>query len=141
MAQNINRVLLSGNLTRDPEIKEIGATSLCVLGLAVNASRKNAQGEWEDKPNYFDVNVWGPQGVNCAKFLEKGSSVVLDGRLEWQSWEKDGKKQSKVLVVAQQVQFLGVGKTGNSTPTHEAKIDMGGLEIPAKTVTTDDIPF
>lgn len=124
MASNINRVVLSGNLTRDPEIKEIGATSLCVLGLAVNASRKNAQGEWEDKPNFFDVNVWGPQGVNCAKFLSKGSSIVLDGRLEWQSWEKDGKKQSKVLVVAQQVQFQGKGPAGDKAET-----------------TYDDVPF
>jgi single-strand DNA-binding protein len=95
-----------------------------VLGLAVNASRKNAQGEWEDKPNFFDVNVWGPQGVNCAKFLSKGSSIVLDGRLEWQSWEKDGKKQSKVLVVAQQVQFQGKGPAGEKAET-----------------TYDDVPF
>ena len=119
MASNINRVVLSGNLTRDPEIKEVGSTSLCVLGLAVNASRKNAQGEWEDKPNFFDVNVWGPQGVNCAKFLKKGSSIVLDGRLEWQSWEKDGKKQSKVLVVAQQVQFQSKGPAGEQAESHD----------------------
>jgi single-strand DNA-binding protein len=126
MASNINRVVLSGNLTKDPETREVGATSLCTLRLAVNASRKNAQGEWEDKPNYFDVNVWGPQGVNCAKYLTKGSSIVLDGRLEWQEWEQDGNKRQKVLVVAQQVQFL---KTGDS---------------PAASTTsseTDDIPF
>ena len=124
MASNINRVVLSGNLTRDPETKEIGATTLCTLGLAVNASRKNAQGDWEDKPNFFEVNVWGPQGVNCAKYLSKGSSIVLDGRLEWQSWEKDGKKQSKVIVVAQQVQFQSKGQPDSKAET-----------------TYDDVPF
>lgn len=126
MPSNINRVVLSGNLTRDPETREVGSTTLCTLRLAVNASRKNAQGEWEDKPNYFDVNVWGPQGVNCAKYLAKGSALVLDGRLEWQEWEKDGQKNQKVLVVAQQVQFL---KGAESTGT------------PAQSAQTDDIPF
>ena len=113
-------------MTKDPETREVGATSLCTLRLAVNASRKNAQGEWEDKPNYFDVNVWGPQGVNCAKYLTKGSSVAIDGRLEFQEWEKDGNKQSKVLVIAQQVQFL---RTGDNEASSTASSE------------TDDIPF
>ena len=106
MASNINRVTLTGNLTRDPENREVGGTTVGSLRLAVNASRKNQSGEWEDRPNYFDVTVWGPLAVNCGKYLAKGSKVAVDGRLEWQEWEKDGQKRQAVKVVAQTVEFL-----------------------------------
>jgi single-strand DNA-binding protein len=107
---NINRVIITGNLTRDPELRSTsGGTSVCSLRVAVNTRRKDASGEWVDKPNYFDVTVWGAQGENCARYLSKGRPVAVDGRLEWREWEaQDGSgKRQAVQIVADSVQFLG----------------------------------
>ncbi len=96
-ATNINRVVLTGNLTRDPELRSLqSGLSVCSMRIACNTRRKNnATGEWEDKPNYFDVTVWGAQGENCARFLAKGRPVALDGRLEWREWQgNDGAKRT-----------------------------------------------
>src|SRR3954469_14959401 len=88
MAANINRVVLVGNLTRDPEMKHLpSGTALCSLRIAVNTRRKDESGQWTDKPNYFDVSVWGNQGESCAQYLAKGRPVAIDGRLEWREWE------------------------------------------------------
>ena len=109
-ATNINRVVLTGNLTRDPELRSLpSGMSVCSLRIASNTRRKNnSTGEWEDKPNYFDVTVWGAQGENCARFLSKGRPVALDGRLEWREWEaQDGNKRQSVEIIADAVQFLG----------------------------------
>ena len=92
-ASNINTVVVTGNLTRDPELRSTpGGTSVCKLRVAVNSRRKDGQsGEWVDKPNYFDVTVWGAQGENCANYLSKGRPVAVEGRLDWREWEaKDG---------------------------------------------------
>jgi single-strand DNA-binding protein len=109
-ATNINRVVLTGNLTRDPELRSTpGGTSVCSLRLASNTRRKDsASGEWVDKPNYFSVTVWGAQGENCQRFLSKGRPVCIDGRLEWREWQgQDGQKRESVEIVADAVQFLG----------------------------------
>ena len=109
-ATNINRVVLTGNLTRDPELRSLpSGMSVCSLRIACNTRRKNKPtGDWEDKPNFFDVTVWGAQGENCARFLSKGRPVALDGRLEWREWEtQDGNKRQAVEIVADAVQFLG----------------------------------
>src|SRR3954454_266562 len=106
---NINRVILTGNLTRDPERRSLpSGTTVCSLRLASNTRRRDAStGEWSEKPNYFDVTVWGPQGENCARFLSKGRSVAVDGRLEWREFEtRDGQKRETVEIVAEHVQFL-----------------------------------
>ena len=107
---NINRVILTGNLTSDPELSTLpSGTSVCKLRLAVNRRYKDqASGEWVEKPNYFDIKVWGAQGENCANYLSKGRAVAVDGRLEWREWEaQDGSKRQAVEVVADVVQFLG----------------------------------
>src|SRR4051812_50042882 len=89
-ASNINRVVLTGNLTRDPELRSLqSGTSVCSLRIASNSRRKE-NGEWVDKPNYFSVTVWGAQGENCARFLSKGRPVCIDGRLEWREWQGQG---------------------------------------------------
>ena len=107
-ASNINRVVLTGNLTRDPELRSLqSGTSVCSLRIASNSRRKE-NGEWVDKPNYFSVTVWGAQGENCARFLSKGRPVCIDGRLEWREWQgQDGQKRESVEIVAEAVQFLG----------------------------------
>ena len=108
-ATNINRVVLTGNLTRDPELRSTGSgMAVCSLRVACNTRRKGASGEWEDKPNYFDVTVWGAQGENCARFLAKGRPVAIDGRLEWREWQdKEGNNRQAIEIVADSVQFLG----------------------------------
>ena len=115
-ATNINRVVLTGNLTRDPELRSLpSGMSVCSLRIACNTRRKNnSTGEWEDKPNYFDVTVWGAQGENCARFLSKGRPVALDGRLEWREWEEreTGNKRQAIEIIADAVQFLGGREDG-----------------------------
>jgi single-strand DNA-binding protein len=105
---DINRVTLVGRLTRDPELRALpSGTSLLSLGLAVNGRQKDQTGNWVDKPNFFDVKVFGAQADMLANHLAKGRRIGVDGRLDWSSWEaQDGSKRSKVEVVAQSVQFL-----------------------------------
>ena len=108
--QNLNVVCITGNLTKDPELRSTaGGTSVCKMRVAVNSRRKDQSGEWVDKPNYFDVTAFGAQGENCANYLSKGRPVAVEGRLEWSEWEaKDGSgMRSKVEIVANNVQFLG----------------------------------
>jgi single-strand DNA-binding protein len=155
-ASNINRVVLTGNLTRDPELRSTsGGTPVCSLRIAVNTRRKGASGEWEDKPNYFDVTVWGAQGENCARYLSKGRPVAIDGRLEWREWGDEGNKRQAVDIVADTVQFLGsrddAGGSGSSgfTPRSDIPVDagdfapapVGGNGSPRNDPADDDIPF
>ena len=112
---NINRVVLVGNLTRDPELKSLpSGSSVCDLRMAVNFRRKNQQtGEWVEEPNYFTVSVFGAQGENCARFLAKGRAVAIDGRLRWRQWDaQDGTKCEAVDIVADTVQFIGPREDG-----------------------------
>ena len=98
---NINRVILVGNLTKDPEVRSLGSGgSVCRLRLACNSRRKGEGGTWEGKPNYFDVSVFGAQGESSYRYLKKGRAVAIDGRLDWHEWEKDGNKRQAVTVVA-----------------------------------------
>ena len=108
-ASNINVVAITGNLTKDPELRSTpSGTSVCKLRVAVNSRRKDQSGEWVDKPNYFDVTVWGAQGENCATYLSKGRPVAVDGRLDWREWEaNDGGKRQSIEIIAESVQFLG----------------------------------
>ena len=119
--QNINVVVITGNLTRDPELQSSpSGTSVCKLRVAVNGRRKETSGEWADKPNYFDATVFGAQAESCAQFLAKGRPVALEGRLDWREWEApDGGKRQGVSIIANSVQFLG-----------SAQKEEGGKDIP-----------
>ena len=117
--QNINSVVITGNLTQDPKLRHLGSgTAVCELRVAVNSRRKDsATGEWVDKPNYFNVTVWGAHGENCATYLAKSRPVAIEGRLDWREWEaKDGGKRQAVQIIADNVQFLG-GKPNGDTPS------------------------
>ena len=144
MAANINRVVLVGNLTRDPELRHTpSGTAVCSLRIAVNTRRKDAStGEWTDKPNYFDVSVFGNQAESCTQYLSKGRPVGIDGRLDWREWEAtdgSGKRQA-VQIIAESVQFLGSrgeGDGGNQfVPAGAAQ---ESADFPA--AADDDIPF
>jgi single-strand DNA-binding protein len=147
---NINRVVMSGNLTRDPELRSTpSGTPICKLRIASNTRRKNASGEWEEKPNYFNVTVWGAQGENCARFLHKGRPIAVDGRLEWHEWQtQDGQKREGVDIIADSVQFLGgrddaAGGNGY-TPRSDVPVDDRDFQPAAVSPSAtgdDDIPF
>ena len=108
-APTINRVVLLGNLTRDPELRSLpSGTNIARLRVACNTRRRNPDtGEWDDKPNFFDVSVFGPSADACDSFLEKGRPIAVDGRLEWREWETaDGQRRQAVEIIADSVQFL-----------------------------------
>jgi single-strand DNA-binding protein len=145
MAGDINRVTLVGRLTRDPELRNLpSGTSVLQLGLAVNGRQKDEGGNWVDKPNFFDVKVFGNQAEMLAQHLSKGRRIGVDGRLDWSSWEgQDGAKRSKVEVVAQSVQFLdsrGDSEGGGQPQFVPAGAAAESAEFPAS-AADDDIPF
>jgi single-strand DNA-binding protein len=151
-ATNINSVVVTGNLTRDPELRSLpSGNSVCKLRIAVNSRRKDQSGEWVDKPNYFDVTVWGAQGENCATYLSKGRPVAIQGRLEWREWEtQEGGKRQAVEIIADSVQFLGSrdgsGGGGNGNTAAQSDIpadtsDFTSSEPAGVGAADDDIPF
>ena len=155
-ASNMNVVVITGNLTRDPEPRSTpGGTSICKLRVAVNSRRKDGQtGEWVDKPNYFDVTVWGAQGENCANYLSKGRPVAIEGRLDWREWEakEGGGKRQSVEIIANSVQFLGSrdgsgggqggGEGGGFSPSSDVPADSSDFAgATASSGGDDDIPF
>lgn len=134
-ASNINHVVMTANLTRDPELRSLNSgMSVCSLRVATNTRRKNQQtGDWEDKPNFFDVTVWGKMGENCARFLTKGRPVALDGRLEWREYtDKQGNKRQAVEIVADNVQFL-YGPEGRQESSGSQQDFSQRSDIPADT--------
>jgi single-strand DNA-binding protein len=151
MPQNINRVIITGNLTRDPELRNLPSGSkVCDLRVACNGRRKNGTtGAWEDDPNFFNVSVWGQQGENCARYLAKGRGVAIDGRLNWREWESEGQKRQAVDITAETVQFLG-GGNGEGNGGSAASAAAAASDIPVDTAdfvsapgghSDDDIPF
>lgn len=105
---SINRVCISGNLTRDPELRATaGGTQVLSFGVAVNDRRRNAQtGEWEDYPNFVDCTMFGNRAEAVSSFLAKGMKVAIDGRLRYSSWEKDGQKRSKLEAIVDEIEVM-----------------------------------
>ena len=141
---NINRVVLVGNLTKDPELRTTpNGTSVCKLRIAVNTRQKdNATGQWGEKPNYFDVTVFGNQAESCSQYLSKGRPIGVDGRLDWREWEaQDGTKRQAVEIIADTVQFLGGrGDAGDGERQFvPAAATAGNEDFTAS--ADDDIPF
>ena len=143
---NINRVVLVGNLTKDPELRHLpSGSSVCALRIAVNSRRRDESGQWVDKPNYFDVSVFGNQAESCAQYLSKGRPVGIDGRLDWREWDaQDGSKRQAVQVIAESVQFLGSRDGGDFGGGGNQFVPAGaGSESTADfgAGPDDDIPF
>ena len=122
---SFNRVILVGNLTRDPECRYIpSGTAVADIGLAVNDRRKNATtGEWVDETTFVDVTLWGRQAEIASEYLSKGSPLLVEGRLKLDTWEAEGQKRSKLKVIGERLQLLGAsgGKSfGTTTGVHQS---------------------
>jgi single-strand DNA-binding protein len=160
MARSFNQVILMGNLTRDPELRQTpNGQNVCSFSLALNRSYKGADGNWQEATDYIDVVAWGPLGERVAQYLTKGRPCLVNGRLQSRSWEQDGQKRSKVEVNAQDVTFLGgAGGEGsgsrsggeydqsaapakNSAPAAKKKDDIVIEDIGDEPINLDDIPF
>lgn len=105
---SINRVNITGNLTRDPELRATaGGTQVLSFGVAVNDRRRNAQtGEWEDYPNFVDCTMFGTRAEAVSRFLAKGNKVAIEGKLRYSSWERDGQRRSKLEVIVDEIEFM-----------------------------------
>jgi single-strand DNA-binding protein len=155
MAGNINRVIITGNLTKDPDLGAVpsSGTAVCTLRVACTGRRRNASGGWEDAPNYFDVTVFGQQGENCAQYLKKGRGVAVDGRLRWREWTNgEGQKRQAVDIIAESVQFLGGRDDAGNGNGFSSSVRASESDVPIDTgdfeaapvgaaVADDDIPF
>lgn len=153
---NYNRIIMMGNLTRDPEVKQVtSGQSVCRFGLASNRQFKNKQtGAMVQEVCFVDVDVWGPQADVCKQYLAKGRSVLIEGRLKLDSWQDaDGNKRSKHSIVADRVTFLGAGTAAENDDAGYDEFSSGRQEEPVKKVSTraaastgevalkDDAPF
>ena len=115
---SINNVIISGNLTRDAEIKETkNGSKVLSFSVAVNERRKTSGGEWEDYANFVDCVVFGKRGESLAKHFKKGAKVTVSGHLRWSQWERDGQKRSKLDVIAEELDFVAV--KGNASADDE----------------------
>lgn len=157
MARSFNQVTLMGNLTRDPELRQIpSGQSVCSFSLALNRSYKNAEGEWQEVTDYVDVTAWAALGERVAQYVTKGRPVLVSGRLQSRSWEQDGNKRTKVEVVANDVTFLGSrggdGAEGGERSAPSAKPEASAPkkakgkdvvieDVDDEPINLDDIPF
>src|SRR5689334_15638255 len=148
MARSFNQVILMGNLTRDPELRQTpNGQNVCSFSLALNRSYKGADGNWQEATDYIDVVAWGPLGERVAQYLSKGRRCLVNGRLQSRSWEQEGQKRSKVEVVAQDVTFLGGagGDGGGSGGGYQGGSSSGGNDggtstgKPAPSKKQDDV--
>lgn len=151
---SINKVIISGNLTRYPELRQT-ASGMPILkfGVAVNDRRKNQQsGEWEDYPNFIDCTMFGNRAEGVSRFLGKGSKVCIEGKLRWSQWERDGQKRSKIEVIVDEIEFMtprGDGAAASPAPyraqaprepSGASQQRMSGTE-PYQAAYDEDIPF
>ncbi len=138
---SVNKVMLMGNLTRDPELRHTSSgQSVCNFSMAMNRYFKDKEGEKKEETTFMRITVWGAQGENCAKYLSKGRSAFVEGRLDSRTWEDDdGNKRSTVDVVAESVQFLGGPRDDNDSPSDDPGSKPKGKAKKSK--KKDDIPF
>ncbi len=147
---SINRVIISGNLTRDPELRST-ASGMPVLGfgVAVNDRRKNQQtGEWEDYPNFIDCTMFGARAQSLSRYLTKGTKVSIEGKLRWSQWERDGQKRSKIEVIVDELEFMSSRNDGSANTSYgsndyaaPAADSMQAPSLDASSVYDEDIPF
>lgn len=138
---SINRVIVSGNLTRDPEVRTTASGNPVMgFGIAVNDRRKNSQtGEWEDYPNFIDCTMFGARAQSVSRFLSKGSKVAIDGKLRWSQWEtNEGQKRSKIEIIVDEIEFMSSISNGAQVP---ATASAPAVDPMTSTLYDDDIAF
>ena len=135
---SINRVMISGNQTRDAELRSTqSGTSMLGMGVAVNDRRKNQKtGEWEDYPNFVDCTMFGTRAEKLQPYLTKGTKVAVEGKLSYRSWEKDGQRRSKLEVIVDEIEFMSSKQGGAVQDLHT-----GPALDAAEQVYDEDIPF
>ena len=151
---SINRVIISGNLTRDPDLRSTASgMAVLSLGVAVNDRRRNQQtGEWEEYPNFVDCTMFGTRAESLARFLSKGTKVTIEGKLRWSQWERDGQKRSKLEVVVDDLEFMSSrnggqqggynnGGYGNQSYAPAAPAPAAPVIETSSSVYDEDIPF
>ena len=140
---SINKVLITGNLTRDPELRQT-ATGFPVLGfgVAVNDRRKNpTTGEWEDYPNYIDCTMFGTRAQSISQYLSKGSKVAIEGKLRWSQWERDGQKRSKIEVVVDEIELMSRANNTEAVSSNYAPAMPAPVVDTSSSIYDEDIPF
>lgn len=139
---SINKVFITGNLTRSPELRATsGGTSVLDFGVAVNERRKNPQtGEWEDRANFVDCAMFGKRAEAVERFLSKGQKVAIEGKLRFSSWEKDGQKRSKLSVIVDEIEFMS-RRDGQQTAQQPARQAQPAKQEPEDDLYDEYIPF
>lgn len=143
----LNKAMIFGNLTRDPELKALpSGMNVCSFSLATNRVYNDRDGKRQENTDYHNIVVFGKQAENCAKYLTKGNSAYVEGRLQTRSWDKDGQKQYRTEVVADRVQFGPKGGGGGAPTSSDTKEDAGGAapampDYPEEEINPEDIPF
>lgn len=138
---SINRVIVSGNLTREPEVRTTASGNPVMgFGIAVNDRRKNSQtGEWEDYPNFINCTMFGARAQSVSRFLSKGSKVAIDGKLRWSQWEtNEGQKRSKIEIIVDEIEFMSSISNGAQVP---ATASATAVDPMTSTLYDDDIAF
>lgn len=150
---SINRVMISGNLTRDAEIRSTqSGMAILGFGVAVNDRRKNQQtGEWEDYPNFIDCTMFGARAESLSRYLGKGTKVAIEGKLRWSQWEREGQKRSKIEVIVDELEFMssrnsdsssyGGGMGGGYSAPAAAPVVAAPVVDASSSVYDEDIPF
>lgn len=144
----INKAMIYGNLTRDPELKALpSGIQVCSFSLATNRVFNDRDGKRQELVDYHNIVVFGKQGENCAKYLSKGNGAYIEGRIQTRSWDKDGVKQYRTEIIADRVQFGPKGGSGSSpAPSNDNKSDTEGAapalpDYPEEDINPEDIPF
>lgn len=146
---SINRAIITGNLTRDPELRTTqSGMAVLTIGVAVNDRRKNSQtGEWEDYANFIDCTMFGKRAESLSRYLYKGQKVAIEGSLRWSAWERDGQKRSKIEIVVDDLEMLSrrddpqPAARPYAEPTHDADSTPAPVMTPDVSVYDEDIPF
>lgn len=126
---SINRVTISGNLTRDGELRATASgTSVLTFGVAVNDRRRNTSGEWEDYPNFIDCVMFGTRADSLARYLTKGTKVCIDGKLRYSSWETDGQRRSRIEVIVNDLDFMSSRRNGNGDASYNQSSSYSGSD-------------
>ncbi len=145
MARGFSKAIITGNITRDPELRTTPSGSqVCSFSVAVNRNYKDSSGESKEDVSFIDCSAWGKAAEIISQYAKKGTGILVSGRLDQRSWEKDGQKHSRVEIVVEDFNFLGGGSNSNNAGTSNSAStsdEAAPADIPDEPINLDDIPF